>query len=107
MIEVWKSWKWPRTAQITDEQIKQAQYAVDRWDSVKKLLDTEGWAYIKTELEVEFHRASSILGVAPDKLAEKQGYCQGVGFVLARIQSYQHAAEAAQKIIALAGTTKE
>jgi hypothetical protein len=107
MNEIFKSWKWPRKPQITDEQVRIAEHAIDRWSEVKKILDTEGWRLIKADIEDEFRKADSIMGVSPDKLADNQGYCRGVGFLLARIQSYKHAAEVAAKTLKLASTLKE
>ena len=107
MREIFKSWKWGPSTEPTVSQLEQAQYAIDRWVAVQKVFGTTGWKYIKDDIDNEFIRANSIIGVAPANLAEKQGYCQGLSYVLARIPEYKRAAEVAEEILRLAGPNKE
>jgi len=97
-----------RRPQITEEQIQKAQDCVDRWVAIKKMMATNGWHFLKEDLNKEIKRLDTIKGVTPETLEGRTERLEGVDTSFAFIRGYERAAIESEKILALvAAQTKE
>ena len=90
-----------RKVVITELQIQDAQDNINKWESIKDMMETLGWGYLMDELESEKAQKDSFRSIDPNfnAMLIRKGYCDGLRKPLQIIERIEKIATSSAELL--------